>query len=174
MLDVCDRICVMYSGEAAEAGNVEQVFTEMHHPFTQALFRPIPLPGADKNAPPLISIPGNFPLPHERPPGCTFGPRCAYFQAGRCDAAEIPMFPVPGDRHASRCLRWDEIDRTAPPAKRGGEGEAAGRRGGPEDGRPEEIHNVSTGAFGGGATKVVKANESLNLVDTPAASRYRR
>jgi oligopeptide/dipeptide ABC transporter ATP-binding protein len=72
----------MYSGEAVETGTVNDVFDKMRHPYTQALFRSIPLPGADKNTHPLIAIPGNFPLPHERPQGCNFGPRCDYFSEG--------------------------------------------------------------------------------------------
>ena len=37
------------------------------------------------------------------------------FRTGRCDAADMPMSPVPGDdRHASRCLKWQEIDWDAP------------------------------------------------------------
>jgi peptide/nickel transport system ATP-binding protein len=164
VMDVCDRICVMYSGEAVETGNVAQVFDEMRHPYTQALFRSIPLPGADKNSRPLISIPGNFPLPHERPPGCNFGPRCDYFQQGRCDAAEVPMYPVPGsDRHETRCFRWDEIDWNAPPAKREVKqkapiGEVVLKM---ED--LKKYYSVSGGAFGGGAAKVVKANETLSF-----------
>src|SRR5210317_371565 len=62
VMDVCDRICLMYSGEAVETGTVVDVFDNMRHPYTQALFRSIPLPGADKNARPLVAIPGNFPL----------------------------------------------------------------------------------------------------------------
>ena len=58
VLETCDKICVMYSGEAVERGSIEDVFDEMQHPYTQALFRSIPLPGADKNARPLIAIPG--------------------------------------------------------------------------------------------------------------------
>ena len=116
VLDVCDRLCVMYSGEAVETGAVADVFDRMQHPYTQALFRSIPLPGADKNSRPLISIPGNFPLPHERPNGCNFGPRCSYFTAGLCDKAEVPMVDIGGhDRHGSRCLRVDQIDWAAPP-----------------------------------------------------------
>ncbi len=164
VLDVCDRLCVMYSGEAVETGNVAQVFTKMRHPYTQALFRSIPLPGADKNARPLISIPGNFPLPHERPPGCNFGPRCDYFQKGLCDAKDIPMVPVPeGDRHASRCLRWAEIDWNAPPKARVSKEK---RKIGKVVLRMDDLkkyYNVSTGAFGGGAKKVVKANETLSF-----------
>ncbi len=140
VMDVCDRICVMYSGEAVETGNVTQVFDKMRHPYTQALFRSIPLPGADKNSRPLISIPGNFPLPHERPPGCNFGPRCDYFQAGRCDATEVPMDVVPGDdRHATRCLRWKEVDWDAPPRQARGQDKVPDRQGRPQDGGPEEV-----------------------------------
>ena len=57
VMDVCDRICVMYSGEAVETGTVVDVFDNMRHPYTQALFRSIPLPGADKNSRPLVAIP---------------------------------------------------------------------------------------------------------------------
>jgi peptide/nickel transport system ATP-binding protein len=115
VLETCDRVCVMYSGEAVETGAVADVFNRMRHPYTQALFRSIPLPGADKNARPLVAIPGNFPLPHERPPGCNFGPRCDYFVAGRCDTRAIDMVAVKDDeRHGSRCLRVEEIDWRAP------------------------------------------------------------
>ncbi len=53
VMETCDRICVMYSGEAVETGSIKDVFDKMQHPYTQALFRSIPLPGADKNARPL-------------------------------------------------------------------------------------------------------------------------
>ena len=106
VLETCDRICVMYSGEAVETGSIKDVFNQMQHPYTQALFRSIPLPGADKNARPLIAIPGNFPLPHERPEGCNFGPRCTYFEPNRCDSQIIEMAEIEKtDRHATRCLK---------------------------------------------------------------------
>ncbi|MGQ0565700.1 MAG: dipeptide ABC transporter ATP-binding protein [Gemmobacter sp.] len=164
VMDVCDRLCVMYSGEAVETGNVREVFDKMRHPYTQALFRSIPLPGADKNSRPLVAIPGNFPLPHERPNGCNFGPRCSYFEKGRCDAAEVPMSPVPyGDRHGSRCVKWAEIDWDKPPvvvkgAEKTPVGDVVLRM---EDLR--KYYEVSKGAFGGGVKKVVKANETLSF-----------
>ena len=114
ILDTCDRLCVMYSGEAVETGSIENVFDKMRHPYTQALFRSIPLPGANKNESPLVAIPGNFPLPHERPNGCNFGPRCNYFEAGRCDASEIKMEAfAQNNRHHSRCVKFNEIDWNA-------------------------------------------------------------
>ncbi len=164
VMDVCDRICVMYSGEAVETGNVTEVFDEMRHPYTQALFRSIPLPGADKNSRPLISIPGNFPLPHERPPGCNFGPRCDYFEKGRCDAADVAMDEVPGgDRHGTRCLKWREIDWTAPPAARVAKEKTPIGKVVLKMDDLKKYYSVSSGAFGGGNKKVVKANETLSF-----------
>ncbi len=111
ILETCDRITVMYSGEAVEEGSVEQVFDMMRHPYTRGLFHSIPLPGADKNARPLMPIRGQLPLPHERPKGCNFGPRCDFFQEGVCDSGPIAMETVPDhQRHVTRCARFAEID----------------------------------------------------------------
>ena len=164
ILDVCDRLCVMYSGEAVETGNVVEVFDKMRHPYTQALFRSIPLPGADKNSHPLVAIPGNFPLPHERPNGCNFGPRCDYFQDGRCNAAEITMSAVPGDdRHASRCVKWQEIDWNAPPKAKAVKQKTPIGRVVLKMEDLKKYYSISGGAFGGGTAKVVKANETLSF-----------
>ena len=50
ILATCDRITVMYSGEAVEVGSVKEVFEAMRHPYTRGLFASIPVPGADKNS----------------------------------------------------------------------------------------------------------------------------
>ena len=165
VLETCDRICVMYSGEAVERGDIKTVFEEMRHPYTQALFRSIPVPGADKNARPLKAIPGNFPLPHERPQGCNFGPRCDYFVKGRCDAAEVPMFDVDGQKlHESRCFRHGEIAWKAPmeamaTKEKGKIGEVVLKI----DNLKKYYEVAANALFGGGAKKVVKANETLSF-----------
>ena len=73
--------------------------------------------------------------------GCNFGPRCDYFEEGRCNAGDIPM--VLGartrDRHDSRCLKWNEIDWDAPPKARKVKEKLPIGQGGPEDGGSEEI-----------------------------------
>lgn len=165
VLETCDRLCVMYSGEAVEAGSIEDVFDKMQHPYTQALFRSIPLPGADKNSRPLKAIPGNFPLPHERPPGCNFGPRCDYFQDAHCDAQAIPMASVEGnDRHTTRCLRFEEIDWDAPidasdTKVKGEVGDVVLRM----DNLKKYYEVAASALFGGGEKRVVKANETLSF-----------
>ncbi|MEP2784179.1 MAG: ABC transporter ATP-binding protein [Pseudoruegeria sp.] len=165
VLETCDRLCVMYSGEAVETGSIADVFDKMQHPYTQALFRSIPLPGADKNSRPLVAIPGNFPLPHERPNGCNFGPRCDYFEEGRCNATDLKMIDIPGDdRHGSRCLKIDEIDWNAP-IQAGEQTEKA------EIGdvvlKIEDLkkyYEVSGSAlFSSAEKKVVKANETISF-----------
>ena len=166
VLETCDRICVMYSGEAVETGSIEDVFDKMRHPYTQALFRSIPLPGADKNARPLVAIPGNFPLPHERPNGCNFGPRCDYFEEGSCNAAEIAMSEIAGDdRHASRCLKFAEIDWDAPiQAAKQFEKTEPGDVILKMDALKKYYEVAANALFGGsGAKKVVKANETLSF-----------
>ncbi len=167
ILDTCDRLCVMYSGEAVETGSIADVFDKMQHPYTQALFRSIPLPGADKNDSPLVAIPGNFPLPHERPNGCNFGPRCDYFEEGRCNADVIAMEDITGggrDRHESRCLRIAEIDWKAKIAKADNtEKTKPGKVVLKVDNLKKYYEVAANALFGGGDVRVVKANETISF-----------
>jgi peptide/nickel transport system ATP-binding protein len=165
ILETCDRICVMYSGETVETGSIKDVFDKMQHPYTQALFRSIPLPGADKNSRPLVAIPGNFPLPHERPQGCNFGPRCDYFEDGLCNQDGVAMYPILGDdRHETRCLKFQEIDWNAPIAaaikkEKGAIGEVVLKID-----NLKKYYEVAANALTGGKNKkVVKANETLTF-----------
>ncbi len=111
IMETCDRITVMYAGEAVEEGAIADVFDGMRHPYTRGLFGSIPLPGADKTQRPLVPIRGQLPLPYERPTGCNFGPRCDFFSQGVCDSDAITMRDVGDSRsHRVRCRRVDEID----------------------------------------------------------------
>ncbi len=166
ILETCDKITVMYSGEAVETGRIEDVFDRMRHPYTQGLFRSIPLPGADKNERPLIAIPGQLPLPQDRPRGCNFAPRCQHFVDGVCNVAEIPMIPVEGhEGHFSRCVRFNEIDWTALPAdaKKGGEPVKPGAPVLKIDHLRKYYQVGAGGIFGGGEGRTVKANETITF-----------
>ena len=164
VLETCDRICVMYSGEAVETGIVENVFANMRHPYTQALFRSIPLPGADKTERPLVAIPGNFPLPLERPQGCNFGPRCNYFAEGLCNAGDLKMSVVDdATRHESRCCRIKEIDWENPPIPNAkSDSTEVGDCVLKIDGL-KKYYEVAANALFGGEKRVVKANETITL-----------
>ena len=165
ILETCDRITVMYSGEAVETGKVHEVFDNMRHPYTRGLFNSIPLPGADKNTRPLVSIPGQLPLPMDRPVGCNFGPRCEHYIEAECNAGPVSMMGVKGmDDHHSRCVRFDSIDWNAEPER-------------PVVSEPavpgdvvldvqdlKKYYDVAANQmFGGGETRTVKANESITL-----------
>jgi peptide/nickel transport system ATP-binding protein len=121
--ETCNRITVMYSGQAVEVGPIRSVFSGMRHPYTRGLFAAIPTIGADKTTRPLVAIPGQLPPPLDRPKGCVFGPRCTSFVGGRCDSGPIELEPVsigagpPGaSKHLTRCVRVAEIDWDTPPA----------------------------------------------------------
>jgi len=164
VLETCNRITVMYSGEAVEEGSIESVFDDMRHPYTQSLFRSIPLPGTDKHSHPLVAIPGQLPLPHERPMGCNFGPRCEHFTDQVCNLREIPMLPVNDtSTHGSRCARFNDIDWQAGVSSHQQNKEV-------EPGKVvlsvenlKKYYEVSSGLFGDGQSRTVKANESLSF-----------
>ena len=112
ILETCDRVFVMYSGEVVEEGTINSLFTWPRHPYTHGLFACIPLPTADKHAAPLKPIRGQLPLPFERPQGCYYHPRCDHFKPGLCDVDHFKMAHVEDSApdHRVRCLRYKEID----------------------------------------------------------------
>ncbi len=168
ILETCDRVFVMYSGEVVEEGHVDSLFTWPRHPYTHGLFGCIPLPTADKNAAPLKPIRGQLPLPHERPKGCYFGPRCDHFVAGECDG-DLRMERV-GDEHEShrvRCARYTVIDHKAEaPGGDPKEVMALGETVLEVDNMKKyyEVRDSSIGAMiSGKSVRYVKANEALNF-----------
>jgi peptide/nickel transport system permease protein len=105
--ETADRVVVMYAGEVVEQGRAADVFARPLHPYTAALVRSAPRSDGSLPKP----IPGVVPLPHELPSGCTFAPRCPH-TAPECLAARPPL-TTPIEGHATRCIRWDAIVRTA-------------------------------------------------------------
>ena len=74
------------------------------------------------------------------------------------------MDPVPGgDRHQTRCLKWQEIDWDAPIAARVTKEKAKVGKVVLKMDELRKYYSVSGSAFGGGMKKVVKANETLSF-----------
>ena len=69
----------MYLGHIGEQGNRDDIFTDLAHPYTQALINAVPRPDPDKRRD-LTAIRGEVPSLTNRPPGCEFHPRCTFAQ----------------------------------------------------------------------------------------------
>jgi dipeptide transport system ATP-binding protein len=74
--EVAQRVAVMYAGEIIETNHVPAIFSEPHHPYTEALLAAIP--EHSRGAARLAALPGMVPGRDDRPSGCLFAPRCKY------------------------------------------------------------------------------------------------
>jgi peptide/nickel transport system ATP-binding protein len=112
--EVADEVVVMYLGQVAESGSVEQIFNDPKHPYTRALLRSIPtMRGAGARSR-LVAIRGMVPHPLHRPTGCPFRTRCDHAIAGVCDARTPP--PTRFDaQHLAYCHLYSEPEQAAPP-----------------------------------------------------------
>ena len=73
--EVCKRAVILYCGHVVEEGNVEELFSNPLHPYTEGLLESLPDIGKHEK---LSMIPGNVPSTGNYPPGCPFHPRCKY------------------------------------------------------------------------------------------------
>ena len=108
---VSDRVGVMYAGELVEMAEVEEIFKNPRHPYTQGLIRCLPKLGRGKEDSVLYPIRGRVPAPESLPPGCLFAPRCDYAREA-CNA-ERPELRQLSEGHMTRCLFSEEIDSSA-------------------------------------------------------------
>ncbi|MDD2495658.1 MAG: ABC transporter ATP-binding protein, partial [Tissierellia bacterium] len=74
--EVCDEVSIMYAGKIVEHGNLEDIFENTKHPYTEGLFNS--LPNIEDRKSMLKPIKGLMPDPTNLPKGCAFHPRCIY------------------------------------------------------------------------------------------------
>ena len=104
-----DYVVVMYLGEVVEMADVDSIFYDPKHPYTQALLRSIPLLGrksARGITSQLTAIRGAVPDPYSIPEGCPFHPRCRKAIAGVCDSRNPPLLELEGG-HRVRCVLYE-------------------------------------------------------------------
>src|SRR5579859_6685063 len=97
---VADRLIVMYAGQIAEQGTVEDVLADPRHPYTQLLLSAVPDPRAplsvgaetDRGEPPKIIDPT---------PGCRFRWRCP-IAIDACHSITPQLLPI-ADGHEAAC-----------------------------------------------------------------------
>ncbi|WP_262699475.1 MULTISPECIES: ABC transporter ATP-binding protein [Streptomyces] len=90
LLEISDRLAVMYAGAIVEHGPAERIATSPAHPYTQGLLRSFPDLAGERRA--LRGIPGSPPDLREDLPGCPFVARCDHAH-GRC--VTDPPRPLP-------------------------------------------------------------------------------
>jgi peptide/nickel transport system ATP-binding protein len=103
---VCDRVVVMYAGEAVLTGTTRQVLLAPRHPYAHGLLTSIPR--LDQTRMPM-ALDGRPPMPGEAITGCAFADRCALAD-NKC-LTEAPEMVGLSSGELVRCFKSDMIDR---------------------------------------------------------------
>jgi peptide/nickel transport system ATP-binding protein len=103
--ETAHRVAVMYAGRKVEEAQVEDLFEDAIHPYTQGLLQAIP--GMDAEVAPigqrrrLYAIEGTVPALADLPPGCAFAPRCPL--ASDICREKVPPLVEKKPRHWAAC-----------------------------------------------------------------------
>ena len=99
---IADRVAVMYLGKIMELADVDDLYNDPKHPYTQALLSAVPVPDPEVEAARRhVILEGDIPSPANPPPGCVFNTRCPIAQ-DRC-IAEEPEWRELGTDHWVAC-----------------------------------------------------------------------
>ena len=117
--EMAERVAVMYAGEIVEQTDVNSLFDQPLHPYTQGLIGSIPVLGQLKER--LDVIPGSVPNLVNLPQGCRFAPRCqARFKYGLSICAEVkPDLEEVKQGHLVRCWLYQSAPGHVPPLRVG-------------------------------------------------------
>jgi len=97
--ETCEKIAVMYAGKIVELGNVEDIYDNNMHPYTNQLLSSFPNIHKEKKIPePIDGIPPDLINP---PSGCRFHPRCLYAE-NICKEKEPEMIKI-NENHDYSC-----------------------------------------------------------------------
>jgi oligopeptide/dipeptide ABC transporter ATP-binding protein len=115
--EMAERVAVMYAGEIVEQTDVNTLFDQPLHPYTQGLIGSIPILGEIKEK--LDVIPGSVPNLVNLPPGCRFAPRCqARFKYACTICAEVkPELQEVKPGHLVRCWLYQDAEGHIAPLK---------------------------------------------------------
>jgi peptide/nickel transport system ATP-binding protein len=109
LIEIADRIAIMYAGEIVEEASADDVYRRPRHPYSAGLLHSFPpLHGPRRE---LGGIPGSPPDMGHLPTGCPFRLRCPYvIDACAAVRPELERTAVAGDDPERRvaCLRHDE------------------------------------------------------------------
>lgn len=96
---LCEKVCVMYSGNIVEYADVDSLFRNPLHPYTYGLINSvIPVNEKIKKIP---VIEGDIPDIFSYPSGCKFHPRCPNYIDGKCDREAPKMIKMDNGRQVA-------------------------------------------------------------------------
>lgn len=101
LMQVSDRLAIMYLGRIIEEGEVDRIRTQPKHPYTSSLLSAAPEkdPTIDRNR---VLLEGEPPDPVDLPSGCAFAPRCPKAQES-CWEAEPAINEIGDETHRAAC-----------------------------------------------------------------------
>jgi oligopeptide/dipeptide ABC transporter ATP-binding protein len=102
--EVADRVAVMYAAKMVEVGDVNDVFTDPKHPYTQGLLKSVPNIRLDEGE--LYKMGGAPPNLLHPPSGCRFSPRCPYVMEV-CEEVDPAFEPIERG-HLASCWLYQE------------------------------------------------------------------
>jgi oligopeptide/dipeptide ABC transporter ATP-binding protein len=107
--ELADRVVVMYGGRVVELGDVYTIFNSPRHPYTVGLMNSLARLDMDQEW--LKPIPGQPPSLLNRPPGCSFHPRCEFSQGRAICRTDVPPLRGFGEGglHLSACHFAEEL-----------------------------------------------------------------
>lgn len=120
--ETCSRVIVMYGGMIMEEAEIDDLFENPAHPYTQGLLRSMPLINQDRSGE-LEPIPGSPPDMLGDFPGCPFAPRCS--QARNICARMLPPETKIEAGHRVRCWLVTEQAQQAEQAEQAQQTEQA-------------------------------------------------
>ncbi|MFM9131635.1 MAG: ABC transporter ATP-binding protein [Actinomycetota bacterium] len=103
---IADRVEVMYAGNTAERGQVNDIFATPHHPYTRGLLASLPSANKERLRP-ITGAPPNMISP---PSGCAFRARCEH-AVEACASAGTELVRI-GSTETS-CIRAADLQGSA-------------------------------------------------------------
>jgi peptide/nickel transport system ATP-binding protein len=100
LVEVSDRLAIMYAGKIVEEGKANEVFHAPQHPYTEALAAAFPSIGDARFRHRPSGLGGDPPDPQQIPSGCPFHPRCAR-RIEVCDDIVPELWDAGPDRRAA-------------------------------------------------------------------------
>jgi peptide/nickel transport system ATP-binding protein len=107
---ICDRVVVMYVGKVVEVANVNTLFGEPKHPYTEALMSAVPIFNPrHRHLQNRIRLEGEVADPSNPPTGCYFHPRCKYAKSN-CVTETPPLRKLDNSDHYVACHYAEDLD----------------------------------------------------------------